>query len=69
MSLELRVDRSLCEGSATCVRRAPELFSVDAEGKAVAGQPGEAQRALALEAAGACPFFAIEVWEGGERVD
>jgi ferredoxin len=35
----------------------------------VTATPTAEQRTLAIEAAAACPFFAIEVWEAGARID
>ena len=65
MPLEIRVDRSGCRGSMSCMRRAPGTFSLDAEKKsAVAEQPREPESVI-REAAEACPFFAIEVRETG----
>jgi len=69
VSLELRVDRALCRGSGSCVRRAPALFALDDAGKAVPGSPAPDQEEEALAAARACPLFAIEAWRGGRRVD
>ena len=63
----VEIDRSLCEGMASCVKVAPETFDLDADGIAVlAGAAGEA----AVEAAECCPFAAISVFDDatGERV-
>ena len=63
----VEIDRSLCEGMASCVKVAPDTFDLDAEGIAVlAGPAGEA----AVEAAECCPFAAISVFDhaSGERV-
>jgi ferredoxin len=59
--LDIRIDRSACRGTQACVRRAPGTFSLDAHRKSTAAaQPRESEAAI-REAAGACPFFAIEV--------
>ena len=63
----IEIDRSLCEGMASCVKVAPDTFDLDSEGIAVlAGPAGEA----AVEAAECCPFAAITVFDhaSGERV-
>ena len=63
MPLRVHVDRSLCHGSAQCVRRAPRTFSLDDERRSVVAElPGDPEDVI-REAAGACPFFAIEVKE------
>jgi ferredoxin len=65
MSLEIHVDRTACRGSRSCTRRAPRTFSLDGEGKSVvADRPRDPEDAIRA-AAGACPFFAIEVRERG----
>ena len=63
----IEIDRSLCNGMASCVKIAPDTFDLDGEGIAVlAGPAGEA----AVEAAECCPFAAIAVFDQatGERV-
>lgn len=66
--LRIRADRSLCKGARACVRRAPATFSLDgARRVVVADAPGDAVEAI-VEAARACPNFAIEVWRAGERL-
>ena len=63
----VEIDRSLCEGMASCVKLAPDTFDLDDDGIAVlAGPAGEA----AVEAAECCPFAAIAVFDQatGDRV-
>ena len=63
----VEIDRSLCEGMASCVKLAPDTFDLDDDGIAVlAGPAGEA----AVEAAECCPFAAIAVSDQatGDRV-
>jgi ferredoxin len=63
----VEIDRSLCEGMASCVKLAPDTFDLDDDGIAVlAGPAGEA----AVEAAQCCPFAAIAVFDQatGDRV-
>ena len=66
--LDLTADRAACKGARACVRRAPATFSLDAERRVViAAAPGDAEAAI-LDAARACPNFAIEVRRAGERL-
>lgn len=66
--LEVEVDREACRGARACVRRAPGTFSVDAARKAVATRPpGDPEEAV-LDAARACPNFAIAVRRGSARI-
>ena len=66
--LEVRVDRDACLGSQTCIRRAPGAFESGADGKAVVRDPrGEPEQAI-IDAARACPSFAIEVRRGGREL-
>ena len=67
MALEVQVDRAVCRGSRSCVRRAPATFSLDEERRAVvAAEPGDSDEAI-REAANACPFFAIQVKQVKEK--
>ncbi len=62
-TMKITVDLERCEGFASCVVSAPELFDLDDERNvAVVLEPvaGDA-RALALEAAASCPVRAITV--------
>jgi ferredoxin len=58
--LRVQIDRSLCNGMASCVKVAPDTFDLDDEGIAiVSGDAGES----AVEAAECCPFAAIGVFD------
>jgi ferredoxin len=66
--LEISAERAACKGARACVRRAPATFSLDAQRRVViAPAPGDALEAI-LDAARACPNFAIEVKRSGERL-
>jgi ferredoxin len=66
--LEIRADLAACRGARACVRRAPATFSLDAQRKVViTRQPGDAEHAI-LDAARACPNFALTVFRGGEQL-
>ncbi len=67
-ALEITADRDACRGARACVRRAPATFSLDAQRKVViAARPGDSDQAV-VDAARACPNFALRVMRGGERV-
>jgi ferredoxin len=58
--LQIEIDRSLCNGIASCVKVAPDTFDLDEDGLAiVCGDAGEG----AIEAAQCCPFAAISVFD------
>jgi ferredoxin len=61
--MNITVDLERCEGFASCVVTAPELFDLDDERSvAVVLEPVDGgTRALALEAAASCPVRAITV--------
>lgn len=63
----VEIDRSLCEGMASCVKVAPATFDLDDDGIAVLAGPAAEQ---AVEAAECCPFAAIAVFDQatGDRV-
>jgi len=66
--LEISADRASCKGARACVRRAPRTFSLDGQRKVViAAVSGDCTDAI-VDAARACPNFAIEVRRGGERL-
>jgi ferredoxin len=66
--LEIRADLAACRGARACVRRAPATFSLDVQRKVViaraAGDPDE----VILDAARACPNFALSVFRAGEQL-
>jgi ferredoxin len=63
----IEIDRSLCNGMASCVKVAPDTFDLDDEGIAIIA--GEADE-RAIEAAECCPFAAIAVFDqaSGARI-
>ena len=63
----VQIDRSLCNGMASCVKVAPETFDLDDEGIAVVSGPAGER---AIEAAECCPFAAIAVFDqaSGDQV-
>jgi ferredoxin len=63
----IEIDRSLCNGMASCVKVAPDTFDLDDEGIAIV--VGDADE-RAIEAAECCPFAAIAVFDqpGGARI-
>jgi ferredoxin len=56
----VEIDRSLCNGMASCVKIAPATFDLDDDGIAIVS--GDADEG-AIEAAECCPFAAITVFE------
>lgn len=62
----INVNRELCVGSGWCVLTAPEVFTLDEEGKSRATQVADSQLETARDAAGLCPVEAIEVTAGQE---
>jgi len=58
---QLEVDRDLCVTLAVCLGVAPDIFELDAEGKAVIKEEGlsAADKEMLLEAARCCPVNAI----------
>ncbi len=67
-ALESRADRAACKGARACVRRAPGTFSLDAERRVmISSQPRDAEDAI-VEAARACPNFALEVRRDYKRL-
>ena len=61
MPLEIHIDRGICRGSMSCIRRAPGTFSLDREKKSVVALAPREAESVIREAARACPFFAIAV--------
>jgi ferredoxin len=62
--VHLSVDKLRCAGSAFCVRIAPELFELDAEGLASPISDGDVPPELeeaAEDAANACPTTAVVI--------
>ena len=63
----IEIDRSLCNGMASCVKVAPDTFDLDDDGIAIVS--GEADEG-AIEAAECCPLAAIAVFDeaSGTRI-
>jgi len=53
------VDREKCISAGSCVAVAPEVFELDAEGKAVVKSATGDSDEMILDAAKACPTLAI----------
>jgi ferredoxin len=60
MSYRIIIDRSVCSGFGSCIEESPELFSLGADGIAMAPADTTARDA-AVAAARACPMGAIIV--------
>ena len=56
---KLEVDRDLCVTLAVCLGVAPDIYSLDAEGKAIIKDPALTNLETILESAKACPVNAI----------
>ena len=66
--ISIRVDDGMCMGARSCIHAAPASFALDATGVAQGlAEPGDSLDAV-LEAARACPNFAITVLVDGEVV-
>jgi len=63
------IDRSLCSGFGSCVEHAPTAFALNGSGIASA-LVSETDDAAVIDAAGACPMGAIEIYDcsTGKRV-
>jgi ferredoxin len=67
--MNIRVLRAHCCGNALCAEIAPDVFALDAHRKCVVLDPDAAPRETVIEAAEACPCFAIVVEDDfGEQV-
>jgi len=67
-NLTIRIDRSVCIGSANCVKIAPTVFQLDEKNLSTfVGEPEEIDEKILLEACEVCPVDALEVRdESGE---
>lgn len=60
--MRLHVDEGLCAGHALCTVIAPDLFEMDARGKAVVtGEVDETNRLDAEDSVAECPAHAIRL--------
>ena len=61
--MKIRIDWDLCQGHANCMGDAPEVFSVDDDGKltVLLEEPPEALRDKVQSAVRYCPTGAISV--------
>jgi ferredoxin len=57
--MKIRVERSLCISSGTCVNIAPEVFEMDQEDIACVKNPAGSDEQTIMEAAETCPVSAI----------
>jgi ferredoxin len=58
------VDKDLCIGSASCVAIAPDLFELDADGKAIVKEGASYEDVVqVLDSAQSCPVDAIIVYD------
>ena len=64
--LTVTVDQGMCIRSGACISIAPDAFQVGEGGKTIASFPGDVDVEAVLEAADACPNFAITVTDGNE---
>lgn len=66
---QIQVDRDLCVTLAVCLGVTPDVFELDAEGKAVIKDPNGANTAGLIECAKACPVNAIIIHHpNGKRI-
>jgi len=69
MAYKVKIDRTLCIGTADCTRIAPNTLELDEEAKAVVKKRGGDSEEKILEAAKACPVLAITVEdEEGDQI-
>ncbi len=70
MKYQIKIDRNLCIGAATCVAIAPKAFNLDNEAKAILLPTAEEESdQTILEAAKSCPVAAIILYdETGKQV-
>lgn len=60
-SMEVRIRRVRCCGSAQCAEAAPQAFTLDDAGKAVVVDPDALSLEVLQDVAAACPCQAIEI--------
>jgi len=63
-AVTVRIDRTICIGTANCAKVAPELFVLDDVGIiAFREPPADVEPELALEACRVCPVDALAVFD------
>jgi ferredoxin len=67
VALEVRVDRSRCIGTKSCVYAAPGVFELDDNRIATVRAPDAEPLDAVIEAAESCPTSAISVFADGRR--
>jgi ferredoxin len=65
-TLTVTIDQGMCIRSHACIDIAPAVFHVGDGGKTSASVSGDVDIDAVLEAAAACPNFAITVTDGAE---
>ena len=66
--IEMRIDRDLCIGAATCIAIAPKAWVLDDEAKAVILDTAEEETdETLLEAAKGCPVMAIFITDSDNK--
>lgn len=68
--MKVTIDRDLCIGAAPCVAIAPEVFELDAEGKAIVIDPRGTDDETIMLGAEACPTLAVILFdeESGQQI-
>ncbi|MFA5134300.1 MAG: ferredoxin [Patescibacteria group bacterium] len=66
--MKIKVLRDKCISAATCVAIAPDIFELDAEGKATVKSESGADEQTILDAAKSCPTQAIEVYDDNGKL-
>ncbi|MBP9717858.1 ferredoxin [Candidatus Gracilibacteria bacterium] len=65
----IAVDRDLCVTLAVCLGVAPDVFELDAEGKAVVKNPNGGDLATLIDACKSCPVNALILYHpNGKRI-
>jgi ferredoxin len=59
--LKVVVDPGKCQAYGACIKVAPEVFRLNADNKAEAGDPAAASDEVVLKAARCCPYRAVTV--------
>ena len=67
MGSVIRIDRAVCRGARACVRRAPRTFALGPDQRSRVVDPRGDDEDTIRAAVAACPYFAIERVESGDR--